>query len=72
VKNPELPPEEEAFAATSTPVDQPIEPALTHQPQVLQPDLSSLQSAQTTVPVAAAEPTTSATSEQEVAKPIPA
>lgn len=71
-ENPELPPEEEAFAATPAPVEQPSEPALTHEPQVLQPDLSSLQPAQTAIPVAAAEPDFPTASEQEVAKPIPA
>jgi hypothetical protein len=65
--NPELPPVEEVFAAAEVPT----EPALTHEPMVLQPDLSGLQTAQPASPVAAmASPVSSEQTEE--AKPIPA
>ena len=72
-ENPELPPEEEAFAAaTPAPVKAASEPALTHEPQVLQPDLSSLPTAQPANPVAATMASPVVAEPAQEAKPIPA
>jgi len=68
-ENEELPPAEEAFAAPQASA----EPALTHEPTVLQPDLSTLPTAQPAEPVAAPAVVTPVSSEQaEETKPIPA
>jgi hypothetical protein len=68
-ENEELPPEEEAFVAPQAPT----EPALTHEPTVLQPDLSTLPTAQPAEAVVVPAVVTPVSSEQaEEAKPIPA
>jgi len=72
-ENPELPPEEDAFtAATPAPVEAASEPALTHEPTVLQPDLSSLPTAQPANPVAATMASPVVAEPAQEAKPIPA